>query len=60
KMVRRWVGTGMIEAQRSFRRIKGCKDMKPLVEAVRAEVARRLAEDQEKPVTPEKYDQAAA
>ena len=23
-MVRRWVGTGMIEAQRSFRRIKGC------------------------------------
>ena len=27
-MVRRWVGTGMIEAQRSFRRIKGCRDMK--------------------------------
>ena len=26
-MVRRWVGTGMIEAQRSFRRIKGCRDM---------------------------------
>ncbi len=26
-MVRRWVGTGMIEAQRSFQRIKGCKDM---------------------------------
>ena len=59
-MVRRWVGTGMIEAQRSFRRIKGCKDLKPLVEAVRAEVARRLAEEEGGAVTPAKYDQAAA
>ena len=32
-MVRRWVGTGMVEAQRSFRQIKGCKEMKPLVES---------------------------
>lgn len=45
-MVRRWVATGMIEAQRSFRRIKGCKDMKPLVDAVRAEVAQRLIVDE--------------
>jgi transposase-like protein len=60
KMVRRWVGTGMIEAQRSFRRIKGCKDMKPLVDAVRAEVARRLAAGEEGAVTPTKYVQAAA
>jgi len=60
KMVRRWVGTGMIEAQRSFRRIKGCKDMKPLVDAVRAEVAQRLAEDGERTVTSTKYNQAAA
>jgi putative transposase len=59
-MVRRWVGTGMIEAQRSFRRIKGCKEMKPLVDAVRAEVARRLAEEEGGAVTPAKYDQAAA
>jgi putative transposase len=44
-MVRRWVGTGMIEAQRSFRRIKGCTDMQQLVDAVHAEVARRLAEE---------------
>jgi putative transposase len=58
-MVRRWVGTGMIEAQRSFRRIKGCKEMGRLVDAVRAEVARRLAEE-EGGVTPAKYDQAAA
>jgi putative transposase len=59
-MVRRWVGTGMIEAQRSFRRIKGCKEMKPLVDAVRAEVARRIAEEKGDAVTPAKYDQAAA
>ena len=42
-MVRRWVGTGMIEAQRSFRRIKGYRDMKPLVDAVHTGVARRLS-----------------
>jgi putative transposase len=59
-MVRRWVGTGMIEAQRSFRRIKGCKDMGRLVDAVHAEVARRLAEEEGGVVTPTKYDQAAA
>ena len=59
-MVRRWVGTGMIEAQRSFRRIKGCKDMGHLVDAVHAEVARRLAEEEGGVVTPAKYDQAAA
>jgi len=41
KMVRRWVGVGMLEAERSFRRIKGCKDMPALTKAVRAEVARR-------------------
>ncbi len=59
-MVRRWVGTGMIEAQRSFRRIKGCRDMAPLVDAVRAEVAQRLAEEEGEVVTPAKYDQAVA
>ncbi|MGH8301130.1 MAG: IS256 family transposase [Steroidobacteraceae bacterium] len=59
-MVRRWVGTGMIEAQRSFRRIKGCRDMQRLVDAVRVEVARRLVDEQGDAVTPDKYDQAAA
>ena len=59
-MVRRWVGTGMIEAQRSFRRIKGCRDMKTLIDAVHAEVARRRAEEEGGVVTPTKYDQAAA
>ena len=41
-MVRRWVGTGMLEAERSFRRVRGCKDMAVLVKAVRQEVASRL------------------
>jgi hypothetical protein len=59
-MVHRWVGTGMIEAQRSFRRIKGCRDMQRLVDAVHAEVARRLADEEVGVVTPVKYDQAAA
>jgi putative transposase len=45
KMVRRWVGAGMLEAERSFRRIKGCTDMPTLVAAVRAEVARRVSVD---------------
>lgn len=44
-MVRRWVGAGMLEAERSFRRIKGCRDMAVLVTAVRTEVARRVAAD---------------
>lgn len=58
KMVRRWVGAGMLEAERSFRRIKGCKDMPTLVAAVRAEVARRVAEDNGD-VTARAYSQVA-
>lgn len=49
KMVRRWVGVGMLEAERSFRRIKGCKDMPALVAAIRKAGG----------VTPAEYDQAA-
>jgi len=45
QMVRRWVAAGMLEAERSFRRIKGCNDMGTLVAAVHAEVARRVAAD---------------
>src|SRR5918995_5437928 len=59
KMVRRWVGAGMLEAERTFRRIKGCKDMPTLVAAVRTEVARRVAADAGEPVTAPQYDQAA-
>ena len=50
KMVRRWVGVGMLEAERSFRRIKGCKDMPALVAAIRKAGGE---------VTPAEYDQAA-
>ena len=39
-MVRRWVAAGMLNAERSFRRIKGCKDMPVLVAALRAHAAR--------------------
>jgi transposase-like protein len=45
KMVRRWVGVGMLEAERSFRRIKGCKDMPALTANIRAEVTRRRADN---------------
>ena len=62
KMVTRWVGVGMLEAERSFRRVKGCADMPVLVAAVRREVARRLAEDQaaKSTVTPKAYAKSAA
>jgi hypothetical protein len=43
-MVHRWVGVGIIEAERSFRRIRGCKDMPALTANIRAEVARRRAD----------------
>lgn len=57
RMVRRWVGAGMLEAERSFRRIKGCKDMPVLVAAVRKEVAKRLGGEN---VTTTEYDEPAA
>jgi hypothetical protein len=59
-MVRRWAGTGMIEAQRSFRRIKGCKDMEHIVDAVCAEEPDASPKTKGRVVTPAKYDQAAA
>ena len=54
QMVRRWVAAGMLEAERSFRRIKGCQGMPVLVAAVHAEVARRVAAD-----TPKAQDAVA-
>jgi transposase-like protein len=52
-MKKRWVATGMLEAERNFRRVRGCKDMPTLVAALR----RQTAPDD---VTPANYDQAAA
>lgn len=39
KMVKRWMAAGMIQAERRFRRIKGCADMPTLVAAIRRQVA---------------------
>jgi putative transposase len=62
KMVNRWVGVGMLEAERSFRRVRGCKDMPALVAAVRSEVAHRLAEEEpsKRSVTSKAYAHSAA
>lgn len=59
KMVRRWVGVGMLEAERSFRRIKGYKDMPALVAGVRREVAQRVVDfSSHLTVTPKAYDRS--
>ncbi len=34
KMIKRWVAAGMLNAEASFRRVKGCKDMPVLVAAL--------------------------
>jgi putative transposase len=59
-MVNRWVAAGMLEAERSFRRIKGYRDMTTLVTKVRADVVRRVDKKEGGPVTPTNYDQAVA
>ena len=50
-MKKRWIATGMIEAQRSFRRVKGHTQMANLVTVIGAAV---------NPVTPANYAQAVA
>jgi transposase-like protein len=50
-MKKRWIATGMIEAQRTFRRVRGHQQMPDLVAAI----ARAT-----NPVTPANYDQAVA
>jgi len=57
-MKKRWVAAGMLEAERSFRRVKGCTEMPTLVAAIRREVTRRTALTET--VTPPEYDQAVA
>ena len=51
-MKKRWIAAGMLEAERSFRRIKGCADMSAFVAAI----ARATNPDA---VTPTKYAQVA-
>ena len=50
RMKKRWVAAGMLEAERSFRRVKGCREMPVLVAALRRATG----------VTPAKYDEEAA
>ena len=38
-MVKRWAAAGMLNAERGFRRVKGCKEMPVLVAALRRHVA---------------------
>lgn len=52
EMKKRWVAAGMLEAQRSFRRTRGYKQMPALVAALRRHAG--------VPVTPDNYDQQAA
>jgi putative transposase len=52
-MKKRWVAAGMLEAERNFRRVRGCKEMPTLVAALRRHVNAET-------VTPDNYDQAAA
>lgn len=40
-MIKRWVAAGMLNAERSFRRVKGCKDMPTLAAALASHVKRR-------------------
>jgi putative transposase len=49
KMIKRWCAAGMINAERSFRRVKGCKDMPVLVAALgrHAEAVTAACNDQE-------------
>ena len=50
-MKKRWIATGMIEAQRSFRRVRGHTQMPNLVDLIGRTI---------NPVTPDNYDQAVA
>jgi hypothetical protein len=52
-MKKRWIAAGMLEAERSFRRIKGYTAMPKFVEALRREIA-------SSGVTPVNYDHQAA
>ena len=53
KMKKRWIAAGILEAERSFRRIKGHKDMPLFVDALRREVNGTAN-------TPVEYDHQAA
>ena len=49
EMRRRWCAAGMLEAEKSFRRIKGHAQMPALVAQLRAHATRVTAEDEPAP-----------
>ena len=53
-MKKRWIAAGMLEAERSFRRVRGHDDMKMLVEALGPQVSTDTV------TPPTNYAQAAA
>ena len=53
-MKKRWIAAGMLEAERSFRRVRGHQDMVELVDGLQRQSAPAPI------VTPAEYDQAAA
>ncbi len=52
-MKKRWVAAGMVEAQRSFLSLRGCKTLPTLLAALRRHAAGES-------VAPTNYDQSAA
>jgi putative transposase len=56
-MKKRWVAAGMLEAERSFRRVRGYKGMPKLLDALHRELASKVTPALD---TTEEYDQAAA
>ena len=56
-MKKRWIAAGMLEAERSFRRVRGYKGMPKLVDALHRELASKVTPAVD---TTEEYDQAAA
>ena len=55
EMRRRWCAAGMLEGERSFRRIKGHRELPAFTKNIRAHINR-----QTETVTPPKYTQTAA
>ena len=55
KMRKRWAAAAMIEAQRSFRRIKGCAELAAFTKKLRVHIAQ-----QNETVTPSEYNHTAA
>lgn len=47
RMKRHWAAAGVLEAERSFRRIKGCGEMPALVDALRRHVTGTTKYDEE-------------